>query len=98
MRVGRVLTRECGFDARAADEEGLVAAVRRHAAEAHCMPLSHDEALLDDFARFWDEEPSPLERRKLISTLFDRVWQDGGRIVAVRRGSRSCGTSGRCRD
>ena len=48
------------------------------------MPLSHDEALLDDFARFWDEEPSPLERRKLISTLLDRVSQDGGRIVAVR--------------
>ena len=46
MRVGRVITCECGFDARAADEEGLVAAVRRHAAEAHCMPLSHDEALL----------------------------------------------------
>jgi hypothetical protein len=46
MRVGRVITCECGFDARAADDEGLVAAVRRHAAEAHCMPLSHDEALL----------------------------------------------------
>ena len=46
MRVERVLTCECGFDARAADEEGLVEAVRRHAAEAHCMPLSHDEALL----------------------------------------------------
>ncbi len=46
MRVERVLTCECGFDARAADEEGLVAAVRRHAAEAHCMALSHDEALV----------------------------------------------------
>jgi hypothetical protein len=46
MRVERVLTCECGFDARAADEEGLVAEVRRHAAEAHCMPLSYDEALL----------------------------------------------------
>jgi hypothetical protein len=46
MRVEKVLTCECGFDARAADEEGLVAAVMRHAAEAHCMPLSHDEALL----------------------------------------------------
>ena len=46
MRVERVITCECGFDARAGDEEGLVAAVRRHAAEAHCMPLSHDEALL----------------------------------------------------
>ena len=46
MRVGAVITCECGFEARAADEEGLVAEVRRHAAEAHCMPLSHDEALL----------------------------------------------------
>ena len=46
--------------------------------------LAQAEALLEDFARFWDEEPSPLERRKLISTLLDRVWQDGGNIVAVR--------------
>ena len=46
MPVGRVITCECGFDARAADEEGLVAAVRRHAVEAHCMPLSYDDALL----------------------------------------------------
>ena len=37
---------ECGFEARAADEEGLIAEVRRHAVEAHCMPLSHDDALL----------------------------------------------------
>jgi hypothetical protein len=44
--VDKVLNCECGFGARAADEEGLVAAVRRHAAEAHCMPLSRDEALL----------------------------------------------------
>ena len=46
MRAGRVITCECGFEACAADEEGLIAEVRRHAAEAHCMPLSHDEALL----------------------------------------------------
>ena len=46
MRVGAVITCECGFEARAADEEGLVAEVRRHAAETHCMPLSHEEALL----------------------------------------------------
>jgi predicted small metal-binding protein len=46
MRVGAVITCECGFEARAADEEGLIAEVRRHAAEAHCMPLSHEEALL----------------------------------------------------
>jgi len=46
MRVGTVITCECGFDARAADEEGLIAEVRRHAAEAHCMSLSDEEALL----------------------------------------------------
>ena len=46
--------------------------------------LARAEALLQDFACFWDEEPSPLERRKLIATLLDRVWQDGGTIVAVR--------------
>ena len=44
--MGAVITCECGFEARAADEEGLVAEVRRHAAEADCMPLSHEEALL----------------------------------------------------
>jgi hypothetical protein len=41
-----VITCECGFEAHAADEEALVAQVRRHAAETHRMPLSHDEALL----------------------------------------------------
>jgi predicted small metal-binding protein len=46
MQVGTVVTCECGFEARAADEEELVAEVRRHAAETHRMPLSHEEALL----------------------------------------------------
>jgi len=37
---------DCGFEARAADEEGLVAEVQRHAREAHGMALTHDEALV----------------------------------------------------
>lgn len=41
-----MITCDCGFEARGADEERLVAEVRRHAAEAHRMPLSHEEALL----------------------------------------------------
>jgi hypothetical protein len=41
-----VLHCDCGFDARAEDEEGLVAEVQRHAREVHGMALSHDEALL----------------------------------------------------
>ena len=44
--MDKVLHCDCGFEARAADEDGLVAEVRRHAREAHGMPLSHDEALL----------------------------------------------------
>ena len=37
---------DCGFEARAADEEGLVAAVQRHARDAHGMALTHNEALV----------------------------------------------------
>jgi hypothetical protein len=44
--VDKVLQCDCGFEARAADEDGLVAEVQRHAREAHGMTLSHDEALL----------------------------------------------------
>jgi Protein of unknown function (DUF1059) len=44
--VDKVIRCECGFEARAADEERLVAEVQRHAQGAHGMALSHDEALL----------------------------------------------------
>jgi hypothetical protein len=37
---------DCGFEARADDEDGRVEAVRRHAREAHQMALSREEALL----------------------------------------------------
>jgi predicted small metal-binding protein len=43
--VDEVLVCDCGFEARAADEEALVEQIRRHASEAHGMTLSHDEAL-----------------------------------------------------
>jgi hypothetical protein len=29
-------------------------------------------------------QPPPAERRKLLASLFDRIWQDGGLIVAVK--------------
>jgi hypothetical protein len=44
--MAKMLHCDCGFEARAADEDGLVAEVQRHAREAHGMALSHDEALL----------------------------------------------------
>jgi hypothetical protein len=46
--------------------------------------LERAEAVLRDFSRFWEAEPKPAERRKLIASLFDRVWQDEGQIVAVK--------------
>ena len=44
--MDRVLQCDCGFEARAEDEVELVAAIRRHAREAHGMTLSHAEASL----------------------------------------------------
>jgi predicted small metal-binding protein len=44
--MDKVLYCECGFEARAADDDGLVAEVQRHADEAHGMALSREEALL----------------------------------------------------
>jgi Protein of unknown function (DUF1059) len=41
-----VLQCECGFEARAESEDGLVEAVPRHALKAHRMALSQEEALL----------------------------------------------------
>ena len=44
-----VLHCDCGFEASAADEEGLVAEVQRHAWEAHGMALSDEDALVVAF-------------------------------------------------
>ncbi len=46
--------------------------------------LDKAEELLADFARVWELEDDPAKRRRLLATLFDRVWQDGGTIVAVK--------------
>jgi hypothetical protein len=44
--VNKVLYCDCGFEASAADEAGLIAEVQHHAWTAHGMALSRDEALL----------------------------------------------------
>ncbi len=46
--------------------------------------LAEAENLLANFASFWDRESSPAERHRLLTTLFERVWQDAGRIVFVK--------------
>jgi Protein of unknown function (DUF1059) len=56
--VGKVLQCHCGFEARAADENGLVAEVQRHAREEHGMALSQEEALLVAFRAELNERAS----------------------------------------
>jgi hypothetical protein len=59
--VDKVLHCECGFEARAAHEDELVAQVGRHAREAHGMALSQEEALLLAFrAELGESEPSTI--------------------------------------
>jgi hypothetical protein len=41
-------------------------------------------AVLEDFNRFWQSETDPEPRRQLLGQLFERVWVDGHKIVAVR--------------
>ena len=59
--MDKVLHCDCGFEARAEDEDGLVAEVRRHAQEGHGMALSHEEALLLAFrAELNGEKPTTI--------------------------------------
>jgi DNA invertase Pin-like site-specific DNA recombinase len=46
--------------------------------------LDRAHAILEDFARFWDAEPNPAERRKLLLSLFAQVWAKDNRIVAIK--------------
>jgi Protein of unknown function (DUF1059) len=62
--VDKVIHCDCGFEARAAHEQGLVAEVRRHASEAHGMALTHEEALLLAFRAELEESPPPAIPRE----------------------------------
>jgi hypothetical protein len=46
--------------------------------------LDRAKALLEDFGTLWQAEQDPVERRKLIATLFEQIWQKDGAIVAVK--------------
>jgi Protein of unknown function (DUF1059) len=67
--VDKVLHCDCGFDARAQHEDGLVAEVRRHAWEAHGMSLSHDEALLLALQAELDQEPPTAIARETTAPV-----------------------------
>jgi hypothetical protein len=67
--MDRVLHCDCGFKARAEDEDGLVAEVQRHAREVHGMALSHDEALLLAFrAELNEQAPTTIPREPTTRT------------------------------
>ena len=67
--MDKVLQCDCGFVAHAADEEGLVEEVQRHAWEQHRMTLSHHEALLLVFrAELNANAPPPIPREKTPRT------------------------------
>jgi hypothetical protein len=46
--------------------------------------LDAARTVLEDFATFWQTETAPEPRRELLAQLFERVWIDGQRIVAVK--------------
>lgn len=50
---------DCGFEARAEHEDGLIAEVQRHAWEAHGMALSSEQALLLAFRAELNETTPP---------------------------------------
>jgi hypothetical protein len=63
--VDKSLQCDCGFTARAEDEDGLVAEIQRHAHEAHGMALSHDDALLLAFrAQLNADPPTTMTQRR----------------------------------
>ena len=64
----------CGFEARAEHEDELVAEVQRHAAEAHGMALSQDEALLLVFRAELDSDETAADlRRRSRSGSSDHI-------------------------
>jgi hypothetical protein len=46
--------------------------------------LDRARAVLEDFARFWQLERDPVERRKLLLSLFTQVWAKDRAIVAAK--------------
>ncbi len=70
--MDKVIHCECGFDARAEDEEALVTEVQRHARDAHGMSLSHDEALLLVFRAELDGPPATHPETTTRTDLEER--------------------------
>ena len=79
----KVLQCDCGFEARAEHEDGLVAEVQRHAWEAHGMALSPDQALL---LAFCAELDATVPSRKSVHDASQDVMSDREEEECRRRG------------
>jgi hypothetical protein len=62
-------------------------AINTELAQLSPGPLSDlDQArqVLDDFSIFWTRETDPAAKRQLLALIFERVWLDEQRVVAVQ--------------
>jgi site-specific DNA recombinase len=48
------------------------------------LDLDHARIVLEDFAVFWQREQDPTARRQFLHLIFDGIWLDDHRIVAVQ--------------
>ena len=46
--------------------------------------LDQAQRVLEDFSIFWRKESDPAAKRQLLSLIFERVWLDEQRVVAVQ--------------
>lgn len=53
-------------------------------APAPTPDLDQARQVLEDFSIFWTRESDPAAKRRLLSLIFERVWLDEQRVVAVR--------------
>ncbi len=46
--------------------------------------LDHAQQVLEDFTLFWEREHDPTAKRQFLSLIFEGVWLDADRVVAVQ--------------
>jgi hypothetical protein len=53
-------------------------------APAPIPDLDQAGKVLEDFTIFWTNEADPANKRQFLSLIFDGIWLDDGRVVAVQ--------------
>jgi DNA invertase Pin-like site-specific DNA recombinase len=46
--------------------------------------LDHAQQVLEDFTVFWEKEKDPAAKRQFLSLIFEGVWLDANRVIAVQ--------------